>query len=317
MRGEYFLKNCIVDSNVCVDFNNSSISIEGIKDNVVKLLSLEEELTYAKETGLLVIDGNIKQENLLQLALDIKNLLSLALGKMVIFDRQAYLINDELKEEKRKMREPSNEGNQIIPSFELEDFLNQTLPKWTNLEKQQKDKLFVAIDYLNQTRWGFIADRILRVTQAWESLADNWGIKADLDNRLKDLQGKLNATYKEWRNSDFNKQVDPNGEIGSKISSAINQEKLLTKLIELSNSYGLKIEGLNLRELKRLRDEVAHTGRIEIKGTEAIHIITPAITGLQIIILRFLGYSGKIISGKENRRTFDYITDFSTRLPSG
>jgi hypothetical protein len=79
----------------------------------------------------------------------------------------------------------------------------------------------------------------------------------------------------------------------------------------------LKIEGLNLRELKRLRDQVAHTGRIEIKGTEAIHIITPAITGLQIIILRFLGYSGKIISGKENCRTFDYITDFSTRLPSG
>jgi hypothetical protein len=288
-----------------------------LNDNVERLSSLKEELNYAKETGLLVIESDKKQENLLQLAQDIKNLLSLALGKGIIFDRQVYRINNEEKVVTKKMSDPSNEGNQIIPSFELENFLTQTLPNWTNLEKPQKDELFIVIDYLNQTRHGFIADRILRATQAWESLTESWDIKGELDNRLIDLQTNLKATYKEWRNHGNNKQADLNGELGNKISSAINQEKLLSKLIKLSNNYGLKIEGLNLKELKRLRDKVVHTGNIDIPGKKAIHILTPAITGLQIIILRFLGYSGKIISSKQDWETHEYITDFTEKKNNG
>ena len=77
--------------------------------------------------------------------------------------------------------------------------------------------------------------------------------------------------------------------------SPLDQEKLMLRLDKLIGQSGLRVEkiGLNLHMLKTLRDQVAHTGRIKIKGDDAIKYLQPGINGLQLILLRRLGYEGK------------------------
>ena len=205
-----------------------------------------------------------------------------------------------------------NSGFPIIPDFELEKYLLETLPTWKGLSKKERDDLFVIFDYLNQSRDGFLEDRIFRIAQAWESLTDSWKVEIDLPLPLENLIEDLKTTYKNWRKKDNNDLLDPEGEIGNKVTSAIRQEKLLLKLERLTSMSNLDVASLNLdfRKLKSLRDQVAHTGKIKIAGEDAIGALESAIKGLQIILLMKLGYRGKIISSKDGWKTFVDISDY-------
>ena len=207
-----------------------------------------------KETARLSITGAAEEVIHLELAQSVKNLLSLAVGRRIIFNRQVYSVNDINENVFREMSPPTNEGSPIIPDFKLNKFLFQTFPKYESLSKTEKNQFFVVTDYLNQTKNGFIEDRILHTTIAWETLSDYFKINCDLPIYLKDLRKEIKSSYKRWKK--LNPDLDPNGEIGSRLLTAIDREKLLDKLINLTAQFNLNYQklGIDFHELKGLRD---------------------------------------------------------------
>lgn len=208
------------------------------------------------------------------------------------------------------MSKNHNIGEQIVPDFEIENYLNSTLGNWRKFSKKQKDDIFVITDYLNQTKIDFVEDRVLRTVQAWECAAKYWQEEIQLSEDLKDLRLKLKDTFNNWKKE--KKFNDSNGELGKKILDSIEQEKLLSRLNNLITNQSLKAEtiSLKLRELKNLRDAVAHSGRINVPGSEAIEILEPGVFGLQLLLLKKLGYNGLVMSGKDGWRTFEKLESY-------
>lgn len=301
-KGEFFLKNYLSKQKVELSFNNQIIKIETFKDKYEEYKKIKDRLSTCSEFTVLTITENQDKDELLNLALDIKNLLSIALGQRIIFDKQSYWINETQTIVNKEMNESNNLGVQIIPDSEIENFLNKTLPKWSEFTKEEKTDYFIVIDYLNQTRKDFIEDRILRTMQAWECSANYWTNSVELSEDLKELEKRISKTYKDWKKEiNYN---DINGEIGSNLKIALNQEKLISRLDKfiLDCNFNKQTINLNLRELKKMRDLVVHEGKIETSGEQAIDILESGIKALQIIILKRLGYDGLVIDS-ENKWT--------------
>jgi hypothetical protein len=315
MKAEFYLKNLNTSLSSTFKFGNSEIQIASNDDHIKEMANFLSEGNPTLETGILRIDGLTDQEENLKLAQTIRHLMSLALGRNIIFDRQVFKDYNEESQVFRKMSDPINEGVQIVPEFCIDEYLIKTIPNWQSQSKDEEKALFVAINYLNQTKNSYIEDRILKVSQAWESLAEFWKIESDLDDRLLQLNNQLRDAYKKWREENDVSDIDDSGHIGSKISSSINQEKLLSKLEGLATRFRLNKSKLNLKfkELKSLRDQVAHTGRINISGKEAYPILESALKGLQIIILDHLGYDGLVIYHKDGWRTFEKMEEFKAK----
>lgn len=304
------LKSYLTKNSIEFVFNGLKIKLTPNSDNVDKLNKLTTDLASISETSSLTIDGPADEDRLRNVAVDIKNLLSIAIGRRVIFDRQIYWTGKTSSLVERPMSKNENEGEQIIPDFEISKYLTTTLPTWTELSKEQKDAIFTITDYLNQTRHDFIEDRILRTVQAWECSAFNWTEETELPNDLVDLKERIKTTYRTWKSEkNYN---DINGELGTRLTASLDQEKLMLRLEKLVTDSKLntgKIK-LDLKVLKDLRDQVAHTGRIKIKGSEAIKFLQPGISGLQLIILKRLGYDGKVNGEKNGWATIEDIKEY-------
>jgi hypothetical protein len=284
-----------------------SIRITKITRDIEEIVgSLEiDEKTY------LLVEGKSDQEGLLEIAQNIKNLLSLAVGRRIIFNKQLYYDDDSSIEfVSREMAAPINEGQEIIPNFNIGVYLQQVYHNYSKFSKEDKDQLFVCTEYLNQTKNGFVEDRILHTAIAWESLADYLKVSSELPAHLAELRSLLKTTIGAWRTE--NTQYDSNGELGSRILAAIDREKLLGKLIKLASKFNLDNDliGINFLKLKELRDSVAHSGRMGITGTDAYYVMEPAIKGLQIILLTWLGYRGLIFFHREGWTTREPIEKF-------
>lgn len=232
------------------------------------------------------------------------------MGQRIIFNKQSYWINDTQTIVNKEMSESNNLGVQIIPDSEIENFLNKTLPKWSELTKVEKTDYFIVTDYLNQTREDFIEDRILKTMQAWECSANYWTNSVELTPDLKELEKRIIKTYKDWtKEINYN---DINGEIGTNLKISLNQEKLISRLDKfiLESNFNKQTINLNLRELKKMRDLVVHQGKITTTGEQAIDILESGIKALQIIILKRLGYDGLVIDSKNKWRVFNKIDEY-------
>lgn len=267
-------------------------------------------LTDSNEKTYLSIEGASSKEDFLEMAQNTKNLLSLAVGKRIIFNKQFYYDNTNLEPISREMSASINEGQPIIPNSKIDKYLKQVLNKYSSFSKEDKDQFFVCTDYLNQTKSGFIEDRVLHTAIAWESLAEYLKVKSELPTHLLELRSQIKTTLSEWRIK--NPSNDPNGDLGSRILGAIDREKLLDKLFNLANQFNLNYSLLSLDfyKLKELRDSGAHSGRISITGSETYGIMEPAIRGLQIILLTWIGYSGLIDSHRDGWKTVESINNF-------
>jgi len=263
-----------------------------------------DEKTY------LSIEGESSQEDFLEMAQNIKNLLSLAVGKRIIFNKQLYYDKADIELISREMTSSINEGQQIVPNFNIDQFFMQVFKKYSAFSKEDKDQFFISTDYLNQTKNGFIEDRVLHTAIAWESLADHLIINSDLPKHLLELRLLLKSSIRSWREK--NPGYDTNGELGSRILAAIDREKLIDKLTKLAFQFKLnyRLLELDFYKLKELRDLVAHSGRINIIGSKAYGIMEPAIRGMQIILLSWVGYSGLIHSHNDRWNTLESINNF-------
>jgi len=298
-RAVYILIGIDLESNVSFSIDSFSFSISKITIDIEKQVGSisTDEKVY------LSIEGVTSLEDFLDKAQAVKNLLSLALGKRIIFNKQLYYQKDEIEFVSREMAAPINEGPQIIPDARIGKYLQQVYAKYSTFSKEDRDQFFTCTDYLNQTKNGFIEDRVLHTAIAWESFADYLKQSSILPPNLLELRLLLKESIGDWRNSNPNN--DPKGELGSRILAAVDREKLMDKLINLASHFNLdyNLLGIDFYKLKELRDLVAHTGRISITGAEAYHIMNPAIRGLQIILLTWLDYSGLVYSSRNGWKT--------------
>ena len=150
----FFLNNYSGKHHVKFNFDSKDIKIT-VDKNVQEEISKQKDEIQISE---LEISGQNTEKVYLNIAIDIKNLLSLAMGRRVTFDKQEYSYSGKPKVTLKKMSKNSNYGYQIIPDYLISEYLKQTLPYWSTLTKSEKDALFVIFDYLNQTREDFIED---------------------------------------------------------------------------------------------------------------------------------------------------------------
>jgi hypothetical protein len=306
-RADYFLKGYYCKTPVSFSFKELEIQIV---PNPAKIDQEKKGFPTYAETGILSVSGSNDKVVLENIAVDIKNVLSIGLGNRVIFDRQSYWTGDDVENIERKMSKNGNSGEQIIPESEIHFFLAETLPKWSQLSLQEKNDIFIITDYLNQTKTDFVADRLLRTVQAWECAANYWIPEVSLTDDLKELRSRIKKTYQQWKSE--KKYVDKDGELGKRITSPLDQEKLMIKLETLIADFGLKIDSinLNLKKLKKFRDEVAHTGRINTRSAEAVKYLHPGVMGLQLILLKKLGYNGLVYGEKDNWIIINNISEY-------
>lgn len=303
---EFYLQN--ISKEFQLSYSNEYLSIEysPISNKHKHIGKIWPDYNFKLvETGLLKIHADTNDLES-KLGRKVSLLMSLAFGRDITFDR---IISNGL-ESIKEMVKPSNSGLEIIPPVYFRDLLIDSLENFMKLNESEQEVFRIGIHYLNHTKTGYIEDRILRATQAWELTSDYFFDKVEIDAELVELKNDLLNTYKQWlKRSSFK---DENNTLGSKISGIFQNQKLLVKMEKLASDHELNTRhlDLDLRKLKNLRDQVAHTGRINITGTEAIGTLNNSIKGLQLIWLKRIGYLGNVTSSKDGWKTLVPIEEY-------
>lgn len=236
---------------------------------------------------------------------DITLLLSLALGNDVAFNRQSYFKSDKLNLEIWRRKVDYYFGAEpCIPDFEIGSFIGKTLNGFEKWNKEKKDIFYSVVNFINSSSKGFLEDRLLRLCIAWESLASEqskW-------TKLKKVQNDDLDSFKEFLKKsvdDFSlpKEHDK-GFIKDRILSALDWEKLFNTLINLLKHYGLDHDklGFDFKTLIKIRNDVAHSGQFRKNYPKdyLANLIFNNKLGLQILLLKELGYDGLIVSHVDN-----------------
>lgn len=309
-EAKFFLKNCFIEQKVQLSLNGQTIEIETIKEKYEECKKIKKKLSAYSDFSILTITAKQDKNESLNLARDIKNLLSIALGQRVIFDKQSYFKNNNHSIVFQEMIDSTNFGIQIIPHFEIQNFLNKTLLKWIELTEEEKKIFYIVTDYLNQTREDYLEDRILRTMQAWECFANFWTKPAELNKDLEELKKRIKKIFKDWKKVyDYN---DLHGILFNNLNIALHQEQLISRLENFITECDFNCQKINLKlkELKKMRDLVVHEGIMNKSGDQAIDILEPAIKALQIILLKKLGYDGLVIDSENNSRVLNTIEHY-------
>jgi len=236
-------------------------------------------------------------EDYLKKAISISNLLTIATGNKTTFQRQLYYSKESNSLEIWRKRVDYHFGiSSIIESTSISDYLQQTITNYENLNKSERGAINRSIEYINSAAHGYLEDRIFRIGLAWELLSLEYAPKTELGEEYSNLKKKLKKAVKEW-NKEY-PELNKGGIITDRVTKSLGWEKLISQLTKFAADEYLDIEkiGIDFRELKELRDNVAHTGKFKNKyePTQLIQIIEKAIFGLRVLILRKLGYSGNI-----------------------
>jgi hypothetical protein len=247
-------------------------------------------------------------------AREIMLLLSLATGNGVTSHRQiAEWDNHGKVEIWRNMTGDEIGSDPIIPSYKLGEFLKNTLPVWEKWDADKKSDVRLAISYINLSGAGYLDTRIFQVSQAWEFLATSWIPKGKLNEDESNLRERVKASYHEWKKVTPN--ADPNGSWRGRITFPFKWPIAKRQMESLASTRSIAISkiGLDLENLKNIRDSVAHTGKMP-KNTsnknENYQLLSAARLGLQLILIAELEYSGLVVTSIEGWRTYVPIDSF-------
>jgi hypothetical protein len=250
-------------------------------------------------------------------ARDVMALLSLASGTGVSCHRHFFIWENEEFEIWRHMKGDEIGPGPIVPAFEVDRFLKQTLPVWQTLSQTQRKTLCLAIYDINQSALGYLDTRLFHIFQPWEYLAEAWGMHEELADSVICLRSRLQQARKQW--SKDHPGSDPNGFWGSRISSIFDWPKLKDAIERLAASFDLdfKLVGLDLNLLKNARNSVAHSGKLseDLTGPDrqAVDLLIIAQHCLQLLLLRILTYQGLVYHAKGGWQT---IVDIDKALTS-
>lgn len=314
MKGIFYLKNFECPANgISISLKDYSISVKNIphyQGNGTQ----SYPFNYIDEKSQLEIESLNKTKNLLDLACDIVRLLSFGSGSEVVFDR--HIIDGT--EFNKEMVKTFNAGIAVIPSHNYKIFLSQTLSDYHIKDESFKKSLMIISKYLNQTKHGFVDDRIMVAMQAWETYLSLHKNSSNLQSSIKNLRREIRLVTDSWLEADQNKKLNNEIKLVERIHSSFSNEVLISKLLKLVKSNHLNYQelGIEFRKAKKYRDQVAHTGFIKnMKGKPEIikgNVIQleSIVKGLQLIILKRLGYKGEIIDSENGWRTFNNINQY-------
>lgn len=229
-------------------------------------------------------------------ARQLMHLLSLASGNGITFHRQIVSWTDETNCEiyRQGIRYEPGPGP-CVPSFCIQHFLDQTLPTWRSWKQEKRDICRLIIDYLALSGTGYLDTRLINIGQAWEVIATAWGPETQPSCVEKALKDRLKEVWRNWRREHAN--ADKDAHLWERITRAFHWTTALAKIETFANSRDLNLEriGLDIKELKRSRDSVAHAGKMpqdmNDNRSHALSVLRNAQFGLQLALLVDLGYS--------------------------
>jgi len=202
----------------------------------------------------------------------------------------------------------------IVPSFQLDKFLTQALPLWSQWESDKKSDVRLAISYINLSATGYLDTRLFQISQAWEFLAASWVPKGKLNDSERNLRARIKASYREWKKEA--PEADPNGFWGGRVAFPFQWPLAKRQMESLAASRNIAFSkiGLDLEVLKEARDSVAHTGKLIKQMTSTKNnnsqLLSSAQFGLQLVLIVELGYTGLVVSPSKGWETYVPIEKF-------
>lgn len=202
-----------------------------------------------------------------------------------------------------------------VPSFCIQPFLEQCLPTWRSWSPEKQGLAKLAIDYINLSNEGYLDSELLSIAQGWEILANEWVSTPEPPEQIAELKKALLQVCKDWR--DMHPKADPDSQIADRVSRSFYDSPLLARMQALADRrISLDEIDLDLGKLKNARDDVAHRGlmRDELRKDkeEAQKLLESARFGLQLILLKELGYTGLVAAETPDRwKTYRRIDEFS------
>lgn len=302
------------------ELNGWYISCTGDQENLSEIQTASNNWALQLEGNLLVLRNLCAtKEQYLSKANNITSLLSLALGNDVIFNRQLYYqdINLVVEEWHRKVDYHFG-AEQCIPDHKISGFINETLTNFENWHEERKRLYLSTVTYINSSSKGYLEDRLLGISIAWESLAQNWYIKKSesKNDDLKPLKDCLKRTINDFelppnQNKDF---------LVDRILRSIDWEKNTKTLQLFSEQYALNHEKMRLDfySLNKIRNEIAHTGLFRNEYTKDFltDLLYNHKFGLQVVLLLELGYNGLIETQENKLRKFVKMKELINNKPN-
>lgn len=239
----------------------------------------------------------------LEMARSVMTLASLAAGTGVSSHRHFFIWEKGELETWRYMTGDERGPGPIVPSFDMTSYLQAALVHLDALTPEKRFALRLAVDYINLSADGYLDTRLFHIMQPWEFLAKTWRREGKLSEEVLCLRSRLKRVLKEWRQN--HADIDPYGFWGSRVFSVFEWPKLKDEIEQLAGTFGLNLGllGLNLDQLKNARDDVAHSGELPEKlsgdSRHALDLLTQAQRCLQLLLLRMLGYEGRVHKAKD------------------
>lgn len=303
----------IYDQDFVFDNNAWEVHCSSPKDKLEILRKKSKNWDIQLEGNILKLKKeDATKDQFLTRANNITALLSLALGNDVIFNRQLYYKDEKLVREDWRRKVNSHFGTErCIPDFELSDFIKSTIDSYEKWDEEKKKLFFSTVTYINSSSKGYLEDRLLGISIAWESLAQSWTSKKNnySNNELDPFKDFLKKTI-----CDFQLPVQYDKDfIKERILKSLEWEKLTESLMNFSDQFKLDQDklGLDFKSLIKIRNDIAHTGLLRKKYTQNFlsDLIYNHKLGLQVILLLELGYDNLIESQEDKWRTFIKIDE--------
>lgn len=252
-------------------------------------------------------------EEFVKKATNVTDMLSLATGNEIGFNHQIFNYIDGSKCEVWRYQHLDDFGAyECVPHFRISYYLKQCFPNWgSNINEEERKTINVAVNYINSTTKGYLEERLLRIAQAWELVSTDWiGDVDEAPEQVNNLRTRLKGSLKLWRN-DF-PEFDKTGFWTGRVLESLSWDKSTAKAERLASKYQINLEiiKLDLRKMFNDRNSVAHSGRFKDYTEDRITLIDSAVLGLQLIILRKVGYTGLIHTSENGWTTYKKIEEF-------
>lgn len=238
----------------------------------------------------------------LEIARSIMTLASLALGTGVSSHRHIFHWESTALETWQFMTGDELGPGLAIPSHNMDTFLTFALPAFESLTPERQALVRLAITYINLSEGRYLDNRLLAIVQAWEFLSAAWVEKQPLTEDLLCLRSRIIRLLKDWRQDHIGS--DPHGFWGSRVVSALDWVRLNQQLQKFAAMWNVNLEtlGVDLNLLRRVRDNVAHVGRLpeELSANpeKRYNLLRNARHALRLILLQLLDYRDLVVVNK-------------------
>ena len=194
-----------------------------------------------------------------------------------------------------------------IPSHKLDEFITTALPTMESLQPEQQALVRLAIMYINLSERPYLDTRLLAIMQVWEFLSMAWVKKPNLPADLLYLRSRIKRLLRDWRQD--HSSSDPDGFWGSRLVSVLDWHSLHQQVEEFASMWNVDLQrhGVDLTLLRRVRDCVAHTGRLpeapSEDGQNRVNLLINARHALRLLLLQLLGYRGLVVVSQKGWKT--------------